>query len=210
MKKHFLAGLVILLPLMIALWAIFSLIGFLTEPFVDIVSKGLGYLSISSTSYPTLIQYFSQFLILILLFVLTVILGALARSFLIHSLLELSDFLLRKIPFFKTVYKTTREIIETLFVPDRKVFRHVVLVPFPHPDCYALGLISREAPASCSRGAGEDLVSVFIPTTPNPTTGFLLMLPKKDLIEVPLSPEEAFKYVLSCGVIVPNPEGAAP
>lgn len=204
MKKHFLAGLAILLPVMIVLWAIFSLIGFLTEPFVDGVSHVFSHLSI--TSHPGLTRFLSQCLILILLFFSIALLGLLARTFLMSFLFKLGDFFIQKIPLFNTIYKTTREIIDTLFSPNRTIFKTVVLVPFPHPDSYAIGLISRDAPQECSSETGEKLISVFIPTTPNPTTGFLLMFPEKSLMEIPLSPEDAFKYVLSCGVITPHQE----
>ena len=78
------------------------------------------------------------------------------------------------------------------------------MVPFPRPDVFAIGLISRDSPEICSHTLDEDLVSVLIPTTPNPTTGFLLMYKRKDLILLDMKPEDAIKYIVSCGVIVPE------
>jgi uncharacterized membrane protein len=97
-----------------------------------------------------------------------------------------------------------QEIIKALFGSDTLSFKQVVMVAFPHPGVYALGLVARDAPAVCSKPIGEELVSVLIPTTPNPTSGYLLMYKKRDLIFVDISPDEAIKFIVSCGVIVPK------
>jgi uncharacterized membrane protein len=116
----------------------------------------------------------------------------------------ISDKILQKIPLINKVYKTTQEIIKTIFVTDRTSFKQVVMVPFPKPGTYVMGLISRHSPAICSEKAQTPLVSVLIPTTPNPTTGFLLMYKEEDLIHLDLRPEEAIKYIVSAGVITPE------
>jgi len=185
------------------------LINLLTGPFVDTVSSILSKLHIINEGFlflspEQLVDYGSKLLILCLLFFLTVALGAFARWFMIHSLLRLGDRILHRIPFVNTVYKTTQDIIKTLFSSDKKSFKKVVMVPFPREGMYILGLIAREAPPVCCEAKKEALISVFVPTTPNPTTGFLLMLKPSDLIEVDLKPEEAIKYIVSCGVIVPG------
>ena len=78
------------------------------------------------------------------------------------------------------------------------------MVPFPKPGTYVMGLVSRESPKICSDEAGSELFSVLVPTTPNPTTGFLLMYKKEDMIFLDLKPEQAIKYIVSCGVITPE------
>jgi uncharacterized membrane protein len=209
MKRHFITGLVILLPLTVTIVVIGFIVNFLTGPFVDLVSTFLhdhhiaekGFLFLSSEQ---VIRYASKTVILILLFVVTVLLGIFTRWFLLKTLISLGDRILHKIPVVNTVYKTTQDIIKTLFVSDKNSFKQVVMVPFPRPDIYALGLISRESPEICSDTVGRELVSVLIPTTPNPTTGFLLMYEKKDLIFVDMRPEDAIKYIVSCGVVVPD------
>ena len=82
------------------------------------------------------------------------------------------------------------------------------MVPFPHKEMFALGLVSRDAPEKCNDLTGEKLISVLIPTTPNPTSGFLLMVQQKDLIYLDMRPEAAIKYVLSVGVLTPQMGGA--
>ncbi len=97
-----------------------------------------------------------------------------------------------------------QDIIRTLFAKDKSAFQQVVMIPFPSPGIYVLGFATQEAPATCSEKVGKELISVLIPTTPNPTSGFLLMFPKEDLIYVDMKPEEAIKFIISCGVIVPE------
>ena len=209
MKKYFITGLVILLPLAVTLLILNFVINFLTQPFMGMFSSLLSYLNISNQGFLFLtpdqtLRYGSKFLILVTLFFVTVVLGMITRSFFIHSIFGLGDKIIHRIPIVNTVYKTTQDIIKTLFVSDKNSFKQVVMVPFPRPDIFALGLISRDSPVICSDAAGADLVSVLIPTTPNPTTGFLLMYARKDLIFVDMKPEDAIKYIVSCGVIIPD------
>jgi len=215
MKKHFITGLVILLPLTVTLLVLGFVIRFLTQPFVGIVSNFFAQLNIVNRGFlflspDQLLKYGSQFLILIILFLLTVFLGMITRWFFINALFRLGDKILHKIPIVNTVYKTTQEIIKTLFVSDKNSFKQVVMAPFPHPGVYMLGLVSREAPGQCSKAVNEELISVLIPTTPNPTTGFLLMFKKQDLVYLDLKPEEAIKCIVSCGVILPGSHPPTP
>lgn len=209
MKKHFITGLVILLPLVVTIAVVIFLVNFLTQPFVGIVSGALTKLHIVNHGFlfltpEKLLIYSSKLIILILLFVCTVLLGMVARWFLIHTLFRLGDRVLHRIPVVNTVYKTTQDIINTLFVSDKNSFKQVVMVPFPRADVFVLGLIARDSPKVCSQAAGNDLISVFVPTTPNPTTGFLLMFKQADLIPIDMRPEDAIKYIVSCGVIIPD------
>ncbi len=209
MKKHFITGLVILLPLVITIAVVIFLVNFLTEPFTGMVSSILAQLHIVNTGFlflspEQLLSYGSKLIILILLFLVTVSIGIIARWFFIHSLLKLGDKILHRIPIVNTVYKTTKDIINTLFVSDKNTFKQVVMVPFPRADVFVLGLIARESPRVCSQAVGQDLISVFVPTTPNPTTGFLLMFRQSELIPIDMKPEDAIKYIVSCGVIVPD------
>lgn len=210
MRKYFVTGLVFLLPLVVTIAVLIWLVNLLTKPFIGIVSAlltklglmGKGFLFLSPEQ---VLRTSSQLIILILLFLFTVILGVITRWFFVHYIFKLGDRVLSRIPVVNTVYKTTQDIIKTLFVSDKNTFKQVVMVPFPREDVYVLGLIVRESPEQCSTAADEDLTSVLVPTTPNPTTGFLLMIKRRDLIFVDLKPEEAIKYIVSCGVIVPKP-----
>lgn len=209
MKKYFITGLVILLPLAVTIAIAAFVVNFLTQPFVGLVSRSLkefhiinqGFLFLSPDQ---LILYGSQFLILIGLFIVTVALGMIARWFFFKSLITYSDKLLHRIPVVNKVYKTSQEIIKTLFATDKNAFKQVVMVPFPQQGTYVVGLVSRDSPKECTETAGERLISVLIPTTPNPTTGYLLMYRESDVTYLDMKPEEAIKYIVSCGVIVPE------
>ncbi|NGX37581.1 MAG: hypothetical protein K1000chlam2_00737 [Chlamydiae bacterium] len=215
MKKHFITGLVILLPLTVTILVLGFLVRFLTQPFFGLVSNFLAQLNIVNKGFLFLspdqvIKYFSQFLILITLFLITICLGMITRWFFINALFRLGDKILHRIPIVNTVYKTTQEIIKSLFVSDKNSFKQVVMAPFPSPGSYMIGLISREAPPNCSKAVNDELISVLIPTTPNPTTGFLIMFRKKDLVYLDMKPEEAIKCIVSCGVIHPGSQPPKP
>ena len=209
MKKYFITGLVILLPLAVTIAILIFTVNFLTKPFIGIVSGvledfGLLHRGFFFLSEKQVVLYGSKLLILICLLIFTLLLGLIARWFFFKTLLNISDRILNKIPFVNKVYKTTQEIIKTLFITDKNSFKQVVMVPFPKKETYVIGLIARQAPNKCSEQAGEPLYSVLVPTTPNPTTGFLLMYKKEEMILLDLKPEDAIRYIVSCGVIIPE------
>lgn len=213
MKKYFVTGLVILLPLAITIAVVVFLVNFFTKPFIGIVSKFLDQLpgidnGLFFFTHDQIVNYSSRLLILVLLFITTVGLGYLTRWFLLHTLIRITDTILTKIPVVSSVYKTSQDLIKTLFVSNKKSFQQVVMAPFPRPGVYVMGLIARESPKICRASAEKDLVSVLVPTTPNPTTGFLLMFDKSELIYIDMKPEDAIKYIVSCGVIIPNEDNA--
>jgi uncharacterized membrane protein len=214
MKKHFLTGLIILLPVAITLALVGSLINFFTHPFVEVVASSLkeahfadrGFLFLT---HDQVVDYLSKLLILVCLFFAIVLLGMLTRWVVIRSFFSLWDKLLHKIPVVNTVYKATQELIKTIFTRDKTGFKRVVMAPYPFKGMYALGLVTGDTPKACSKD-GSTLVSVLILTTPNPTSGFLLMYKTEDLIHLELRPEEAIKYILSCGVLTPEEKKLIP
>lgn len=208
MKKYFITGLAILLPLTVTVSLIIFLVNFLTKPFMGVALNILSQTNIKDISFlffssEQVILYGSKIFILISLVLITLFLGYITRWFFIKGLINLSDRLLQKIPIVNKVYKTSQEIIKTLFITDKNSFKQVVLVQFPSNSTYSLGLVSRKSPETCCEAKQAELISVFIPTTPNPTTGFLLMFKKEDLIFLDMKTEDAVKYIVSCGVIIP-------
>ncbi len=204
MKKYFLTGLVTLLPLAVTIWLVHFVVNFLTKPFLGIVSALTDRIPLNSFSVRTI----SQILILILLFLLILSLGFVARRYFFNHLLRVGDRFLAQIPLVNKVYKTSKEIVKSLFSAKAGSFKQVVLIPFPYHGCYCVGLIARNAPHACSVTEHDELVSVFIPTTPNPTTGFLVMCHKSELIHLDMKSDEAIKYIVSCAVI--QPEAVSP
>lgn len=206
MKKYFVTGLIILLPLALT-WLIVSFIfNLFTEPFVGIVKAILEHYGLLENGFlflkaEQIQKYFSQLIVIGLLFFITVGLGWLARWFFFNYAIEFWEKILNKIPFVSNIYRTCNELTKTLFTSSNNSFKQVVLVPFPSPNISAIGLVTNNAIAGIGTSQGEALVSVFVPTTPNPTSGFLLFYKQRDLVYLDMKVEDALKYVISCGMI---------
>lgn len=140
---------------------------------------------------------------------LVVLAGAAAQTFIGSRARRFYERLLQKLPIVGRVFTWIRQIAEMVFTDKREVFSRVALIEYPRPGLWTLAFLSSPATAEIRARARADLVSVFVPTTPNPTSGFLIMVPAKDLIVLELSPEEALKIVLSGGIISPPAVGQA-
>ena len=141
---------------------------------------------------------------LIFTVIILIITGALVSNLLGRKLVDVWEGILGRIPLVKNVYNALKQITTTLLAHDNKAFRKVVLVQFPDKDMWSMGFLTNPEIRIDSERFDEDMVAVFISTTPNPTTGFLIIVPKKEVIEVELSIEEAFKMIMSIGVVVPE------
>ena len=204
MKKYFLTGLIILMPIALTLVIILFLIDFFTTPFISIVSNILNYLqtSLHFEIPSTLTLPITRILALILLFLFILLLGALTRSFIIKKLLEYGAKLLSRIPIIKTVYKVSKDIFSALFSSDgKKLFKYSVILPFPFSPSYALGFHSGEVAEEIQKKVKEPLLSIFMPTSPHPISGFLFFVPEKDAKKIAMSTEDSVKFLVSCGMI---------
>jgi len=206
MKKYFITGLIILLPVALTLAIVLFIFNLLTEPFVGIVRNILAHYNLFQSGFLFLStdqiqQYFSKLIILMLLFFLTVGLGFLARWFFVHYFIRMWEYVLHRIPFIRSVYKTSQDVIKTIFTTETNSFKQVVLVPFPSSETWAIGLVTKENLPPVGKSQ-KPLIAVFVPTTPNPTSGFLMLFKEDDLVFLDMKVEDALKYVISCGVIV--------
>ncbi len=201
---------IILLPLAVTVGLVAFIVRLLTNPFVGWVKNFLQMHQLQPgkfffLSQDQVILVSAQALILFTLFIFTLFLGMITRWFFIKSMIEFFDSLLLKIPLVNKIYKTTQEIIRTLFSSDKNSFKEVVLAPFPNKETFTLGLVSRDAPKYCSKATQKELVTVFVMTAPNPTTGYLMMFAREDLIPIDMKIEDAVKYIISCGILIPEP-----
>jgi uncharacterized membrane protein len=206
MRKYFFTGLAILLPVVVTIAVVVFLVNLLTQPFL-----GMLYSVLDSTALreflqnypgaPQLMRAIGQILILVALFYATVLLGMFARWFFFRSLIKLGDQILHRIPIVNKVYKTTQDIINHIFKSKARSFKQVVMVPFPTSESYCVGFVSSDGPPICRAAVKKELISVFVPTTPNPTSGFLMLYPKEQVHFIDMLPEDALKYIISCGVI---------
>ena len=206
MKKYFVAGIVTLLPVTLTAAIVIFIVNFFTNPFVGLVKElfssygifqsGLLFFSPEQTQL-----YISKLIILMALFFSTVLLGMLARWMVIHYFLKLSDAIFHKIPIVRSIYKTSQDVIQTIFGNSSKSFKQVVLVPFPNPHTKSLGLVTKEAVDWTLNKEKQQQVAVFVPTTPNPTSGFLVLFEPDAITYLDMSIEDALKYIISCGVL---------
>jgi uncharacterized membrane protein len=141
---------------------------------------------------------------LIFAVVILILTGALASNLLGRTLVDVWEKILGRIPLIRNVYNALKQITTTLLARDNKAFRKVVLVQFPDQNMWSMGFLTNPDIRIDSDRFEEDMVAVFISTTPNPTTGFLIIVPSREVIEVDLSIEEAFKMIMSIGVVVPD------
>jgi len=205
MKKYLIAGLIILLPVALTLMIALFLFNLFTTPFVPLVSAALNRLSVPLPQ--EVILFLSRLIALVLLFILITFLGMVAQQFFFRNLAKMGHWIIYRIPFVKTVYKVSKDIFRALFSPDGKqAFKETVMFPFPDKPSYAIGFLAGEVAEECQSKISEPLVSIFAPTAPHPISGFLFLVPKKDVHTVTMTKEDALKYLVSCGVIHPDSE----
>jgi uncharacterized membrane protein len=209
MKKYFITGLVILLPLALTIAIVVFIFNLLTGPFLGIVKTVFDHYHLFEEGFLLLnadqIQNLgAKLLILVSLFFIVIGLGFIARWFLFKTLIKFAEYIVKRIPLVSSIYKICQDVIKTIFSSKTKSFKQVVLVRFPHPQTYSIGLITRKEIPSLANTSHADAVAVFVPTTPNPTSGFLVMFKPADLIYLDMKVEDAFKYIISCGVISPD------
>jgi uncharacterized membrane protein len=190
-RNYFIAGIVVLIPIGITIY--------LTLFLVNISSKILPK-EINPNHY---LPYDIPGLeILISIFLITLI-GWVSLSFLGKRMLNVFNNLLKKIPILRTIYSAILQMTET-FTKDDKGKKNVVLIEYPRKGSWAVGFATKENQTEMSKKTNKKLVNVFVPTTPNPTSGFLLMVPKDELIYLDISFEEASKFIVSAGTSTPN------
>lgn len=140
--------------------------------------------------------------ILVILLILAV--GAIFKIFLLKYFLELLESLVFKVPLLNPVYSGIKQLVQAFTVPDKLTFKKVVLLEFPRTGLYSIGFLTSEVPAEIAPARNQRYFKVFIPTTPNPTTGFLVAVPEDEIVTVDLSRQEAMSLIISGGIIQPE------
>lgn len=208
-RKHFITGFALLLPVVFTLWVILFLVNVLTAPFLSVVEGALHHYQIFRDpflflSIEQISRIISKILIVITLVIFTTGIGMCAQIVAAHYFIRFGDYIIHQIPIINRIYKAAQDVVKSLFAEDRKTFSQVALVPFPNENSYSLGLITQDAKSLNPENAQENLVSIFIPATPNPTMGFLLMLPRDKVTYIDMKVDEALKAIISCGIMIPE------
>lgn len=210
MKKSFVTGLVILIPLAVTLIAIRFLLSVLTMPFLNRMIALANALELFPNGFLFLshkrsVLLLCELLSLVSLGVLIVMIGWLARWLFITTLWHRLEELIERIPLIGGIYRTFREVIHALFSSTSPVSLKAVLIPFPRPDVYALGLAIRDSMTLLPTVSTSSLVSIFVPGSLNPTMGFMILYPKEQCHYLDMSVSDAVKTIVSAGVVFPKP-----
>ena len=204
LRKWLVAGLLVVVPVAITVWVLQWIIGTLDQTLLILPEawhpdKLIGF-------------HIPGFGVLLTLAILLAI-GAAASNFVGKKLVILGDAIVSRIPVVRSIYSSVKQVSDTLFSPSGNAFRTAVLIEWPRPGAWTIALVTGAPGGDVVNHLPGDYVSVYVPTTPNPTSGYFMIMPRKDCIELKMSVEEALRYVISMGVVVPNaaaPAGAVP
>jgi len=207
MKKHLFTGMIILLPIVLTIVIIVFLFDFFTTPFMGPVAQGLSLLeSHFLFSIPqTLNIFLSRLIALILLSIFILLLGIVAQWIVVRNLIRMMHQLLSRIPFIKTIFQVSHDVFSALFSHEgKKTFKCPVMIPFPALPNRSIGFHVGDPPLECQRKVKEPLAAIFTPTAPHPISGFLFLVEQKEVKSLDMTNEDALKFLVSCGMIVPE------
>jgi uncharacterized membrane protein len=197
-RRYFIAGILFFAPIGVTVWAIASIIVWLDNLLLPRVIKLVLPGIEDPPSIPLLGMLFT--------FVVIIFLGVIARHLLGGGFLRAWERLLARVPVARSIYGGVKQLVEAIFVSSSHAsrFHRVVLVEYPRRGVYALAFTTGPAKGIVQEVTELEMINCFVPTTPNPTSGFYLLVPEEDLTEVALSVEEAFKLVMSAGLVTPE------
>ncbi|RBA25081.1 DUF502 domain-containing protein [Herminiimonas fonticola] len=195
MRKYFITGLLILVPLAITLWVLNLIVG--------TMDKSLLLLPMSwrpEALFGFAIPGLGTILTLLIIFLT----GLATRNFIGNRVVALWEAVLQRIPVFNTIYSSVKQVSDTLFSSSGNAFRKALLVEYPRKGSWTIAFMTGVPGGDVRNHLVGDYVSVYVPTTPNPTSGFFLMVPRADTIELDMNVDEALKYIVSMGVVTPE------
>jgi len=193
-RTNFLTGLAVVLPIALTIYLVWSFMGFVDArvlPFIPDRYNPSNYVDIRGFG-------------LVVFLIFTTFVGALTKGLFGRSLVRLAESIVDRMPVVRSIYNGLKQIVETVFSQQSKSFEKACLVEYPRKGIWAIAFVSTEAGGEVKQRAGSgEMLSVFLPTTPNPTSGFLLFVPKEDVIILDMDVEEAAKLIISAGLVIP-------
>ncbi|WP_299660695.1 DUF502 domain-containing protein [uncultured Ruegeria sp.] len=198
LRASFLTGIVVIAPVWLTIWLIWSVVGWIDSAVLPLIPQKFQpseYVGINLRGVGVII-----FLIF------TIIVGWIAKGILGRSLIHFAESLVNRMPVVRSVYSGIKQISETVFAQTERSFEKACLIQYPRRGIWAIGFVSTTARGEVNERADTagELLSIFVPTTPNPTSGFLLFFPAEDVILLDMSIEDAAKLVISAGLVYPN------
>lgn len=197
-RSWFLTGLLVTAPVLLTVYITWSAIQLIDSQVAGLVP---GFSDLQFSNVPGVG--------LVIGVVLITVIGAIAAGFLGRWIIRLGEALLNRMPVVRTIYGATKQILETVISTQSDAFREVILVEYPRRGLWVIGFVTGGTKGEVARKVDGDMVNVFVPTTPNPTSGFLLFCPREDVIFLDMSVEDAVKLVVSGGIVTPPDKGAA-
>ncbi|TWC68590.1 DUF502 domain-containing protein [Herbaspirillum sp. SJZ099] len=195
MRKYFITGLLILVPLAITLWVLNLIISTMDQSLL---------LLPPSWRPESLLGFYIPGLGTILTLLIIFLTGLAARNFIGRQIVSVWEGILTRIPVVKSIYSSVKQVSDTLFSSSGNAFRKAVLIQYPRHGSWTIAFLTGTPGGEVKNHLTGDYISVYVPTTPNPTSGFFLMLPRAESIELEMSVDEALKYIVSMGVVAPE------
>lgn len=198
-KRYFLTGLVAILPLMVTIWVLYQFFLFIDSSLTVIIRP-----LIEPLNLPLSWLWMGKGLTLLAILVLILLVGLFVRNVIGRRLLAWGEALFYRVPIVRRIYPFIRQVSNVLLGQKKMFFQRVVLVEYPRKGVYSLGFVTKEAASEIEKKAKKRLLTVFISTTPNPTSGVIMLFPKKDTIPLEMSVEEGMKLIISGGTVIPQ------
>ncbi len=195
MKRYFITGLLVLVPLFITAWVLATLINMMDQSLLLLPVQWR-----PEAQFGRAVPGFGVLLTLAIIFVT----GLIATNFFGKRLLAIWEGILTRVPVVKSIYSSVKQVSDTLFSDSGNAFRKALLVQFPRQGSWTIAFQTGQPGGDVANHLHGDFVSVYVPTTPNPTGGYFLMMPRAEVIELNMSVDEALKYIISMGVVTPH------
>lgn len=196
LRGNFLTGLAIVLPIALTIWMVWAFVGFVDNsvlPLIPEAYKPATYTGAEIRGYG-----------LVVFLVFTTIIGAMTKGIFGRQLLRYGESIVDRMPIVRSIYNGVKQIVETVLSQSNSSFEKACLIQYPRKGIWAIAFISTKTKGELLERAGEaEMYSVFLPTTPNPTSGFLLFLPREDVVLLDMDVEAAAKLVISAGLVMP-------
>ncbi|MBI3369327.1 MAG: DUF502 domain-containing protein [Burkholderiales bacterium] len=215
MRKYLIAGLLVWLPLAITIWVLLWLLGLMDGMFLWVLAVSEAVLPVGMEEAIERLRHVPGLAVMVMAVVL-VGTGVFVTNIFGQWWVRQWDTMLGRIPIVKSIYSSVKQVSDTLFSSSGNAFREAVLVPYPHASSWTIAFVTGKPSGEVARHLSGEHVSLYVPTTPNPTSGFFLIMPLAAIRPLHMSVDEALKYIISMGVVAPpasvqlEPEGADP
>ena len=209
MRKYLIAGLLVWLPLAVTVWVLHSVLGLVDDVFGWLVAATQAVLPESLRAPLEAVRRVPGLGVLVMLLLLLAT-GMFAANMVGQWWLRQGGRMLQRIPIVKSIYSSVKQVSDTLFSSSGNAFREAVLVQYPRAGSWTIAFVTGKPGGEAATHLSGDYVSLYVPTTPNPTSGFFIMVPRADVVALGMSVDEALKYVISMGVVAPPTRSLPP